>query len=74
MQQSKGIRNLSELPKKGIENSEFIISMFNCTIKEFNLSVIFQILASCKTKGTSVKDIFKTLFLLPFIEVSNICN
>ncbi len=54
MQQLKGIRNLSELPKKGNENSEFIISMFISTIKEFNLSVIFQILTCYRTKGISV--------------------
>lgn len=74
MQQSKGIKNLSELPKNGSANSDLIITMFDSTIKEFNLSSIFMILACCKTKGIAVKDIFKTLFLLPFIEVSNIRN
>lgn len=74
MQQFKGIKNLSELPKKGIENSELLISMFNSGIKGFNLSAIFKILSCCKTKGISVKVLFKTLFLLPFIEVNNIRN
>ncbi len=48
--------------------------MFESTIKGFNLTTIFRILDWCKTKGSSVKDIFKTLFLLPFIEVSDIRN
>ena len=74
MQQVKGIKNLSELPKSGSENSDLIVTMFNATIKEFNLTSIFNILGCCKTKGFPVKDIFKTLFLLPFIEVSNIRN
>jgi len=74
MQQVKGIKNLSELPKSGSENSDLIVTMFNATIKEFNLTSIFKILGCCKTKGIPVKVIFKTLFLLPFIEVNNIRN
>lgn len=74
MQQFKGIKNLSELPNNDGGSSELIVTMFNSTIKGFKLSGIFNILSCCKTKGISVKDIFKTLFLLPFIEVSNIHN
>jgi len=62
MQQSKGIKNLSELPKNGSANSDLIITMFDSTIKQFNLSSIFMILACCKTKGIHVKDIFRRYF------------
>lgn len=74
MQQTKDIKSLSELPTRCSQNKDLVITIFNSAIKGFDLSGIYKILSCCKSKGIPVGDIFKTLFLLPFIDVSNIRN
>lgn len=71
MQQSKSIKNLSELDWVSKKDDRLGISLVRL-LKNFNLNAVGKLLKDSKTKGICPKDIFMTLFMFPFFGIKNI--
>ncbi len=71
MQHPKDSSNLSEI-SPAFQNPDLLGDTFSRTLKAFNLSPINKLFSFAKIKGVAAADIFKVLFLLPFIDIFNI--
>lgn len=71
MQQLKSIKNLSEISNYR-KSTDFTLSTFDRVLSSFNLNVINRMLNNSKTKGIKGSELFKILFVIPFIGLKNI--
>jgi hypothetical protein len=71
MQQIKSIKNLSEISNYR-ECNDFTVSTFNRILSAFNLGAINKMLNKSKSKGINGSELFRLLFIIPFIGFKNI--
>lgn len=71
MQSLKSTKDLSEISVFRSTN-DYTLSTFSRVLASFNLGGINRILNKSKTKGISGSQLFRVLFVLPFINVKNI--
>ena len=71
MQQIKGIQQISEISEK-FNNSDSLSSTFSNVFKEFKVTNISKELLQSKSKGIDAVNLFRTLFILPFIGILNV--
>jgi len=71
MQQLKSIKNLSEISNYR-SNNDYTATTFNRVLKCFNLGPINRMLNASKTKGLKGAELFKLIFIMPFIGMLNI--
>jgi hypothetical protein len=71
MQHPKDSGNLSEIGT-AFKTPDLLSGTFSRVLKSFNLNPINKLFSWAKVKGVAAPDIFKTLFLLPFVDVLNI--
>lgn len=73
MQPIKGKKNLSEIAKY-CSKDNFFINTFADILKEFDLKYINSLLSKSKTKGENSAKLFQILFVLPYLDIKNICG
>ncbi len=71
MQRVKSIKNLSEISNYRT-TIDFTVSTFNRVLSAFNLCGTNRMLNKAKSKGIVGSQLFKTLFVMPFIGMDNI--
>lgn len=71
MQRNKDIHSLSHISNFDTDNL-LITQLFSKTLSCVDLTYINKILNSTKSKGILAQDIFKILFLLPFLDFGNV--
>jgi hypothetical protein len=71
MQHPKDSGNLSEI-SAAFQKPDLLGDTFSRMLKAFNLGPINKLFSSAKIKGIAAADIFKALFLLPFLDILNI--
>ena len=71
MQRNKDIQSLSHIGNFGTDNLT-ITDLFSKTLSSLDLSYINKLLNGSKSKGVPAQDIFKTLFLLSFLDFGNV--
>jgi DDE superfamily endonuclease len=71
MQRNKDIHSLSHIGNFGTDNLT-ITDLFSKTLTCLDLSYINKLLNRSKSKGVPAHDIFKTIFLLSFLDLGNV--
>ncbi|MDZ7899807.1 MAG: hypothetical protein U5N85_17505 [Arcicella sp.] len=71
MQRNKDIKNLEEISFYASDSNIFV-KTFESIICNFKLSKVNKTLNAAKQKGVEGQNIFKTLFVLSFIDIKNI--
>lgn len=71
MQRNKGIQNISEL--EDIATDDFhILDALNRVIDRFNMSAISRAFNQIKSRGINANDLFKVIFMFPFLSINNV--
>jgi len=68
MQQSKVIKNISEVSKYSLD-SNILLKMFENIIGQFRLTQVNKWLNKAKTKGVEGENIFNILFVLVLVDL-----
>ena len=71
IQQSKGIKNLSELDFIDGKSAS-LVDIYSRFLQQFNLGRVNKLLESCKGRGVDPKSVFQVLFMLSFASLANI--
>jgi|SRR5680860_638122 len=71
MQQRKNIKSFSEITNY-CKNSSILLNTFSHLLNEINLNYIHALFNKTKSQGIEGKHIFKTLFVLRFLDFNNI--
>lgn len=71
MQQRKNIKSFSEITNY-CKNSSILLNTFSHLLNEMNLNYIHALFNKTKSQGIEGKHIFKTFFVLRFLDFNNI--
>ncbi len=71
MQHNKGIKNISEIADL-VSDDFHVLSAMRRVIDRFNMTAISRVFGSIKTKGISANDLFRVLFMFPFLSINNV--
>jgi hypothetical protein len=71
MQRNKGIQNISEINDLVIDDFHVLHSLRR-VLERFNMSSITRVFSSIKSKGISANELFKVLFMFPFLSINNV--
>lgn len=70
MQRIKDIQNISEINDLVVYHFHVLHSLRR-VLDRFNMSSITRIFSSIKSKGINANELFKMLFMFPFLSINN---
>lgn len=71
MQRNKGIQNISEINDLVVDDFH-VLNSLRRVLDRFNMSTITRVFSSVKSKGISANELFKVLFMFPFLSIDNV--
>ncbi len=71
MQRNKDIQNISEIKDLVVDDFHVLHSLRR-VLDRFDMSSITRIFGSIKSKGIHANELFKVLFMFPFLSINNV--